>query len=349
MPPQRTSAFNHPLTSPLLDPPPKHQSPHAPPHRSAVPLLLRDRLNAPTRSAARSPAPRFGPPPPHLGFGGKILLEFCNRPIRIKSQSGYPHPPPVMEIPASTMPLPPRTNPGLLALIRGKQERTWRPSIAELKRGFRGWHQRGYLPHFDAPGVTQFVTFHLHDSFPVTCHAEWQAILHEPLPSVKRRQLEAWLDRGHGHCWLSQPNVAALVESILLAGDGRQYRLLAWVIMPNHLHLVVEVWDQPLGRMISGWKGQAARRANALLGRSGQFWQDDYYDTLIRDFSHQQRAIHYTEHNPLKASLTRHTRHWRWSSAWRRDHYERLPGAPASERAIHATTNPLSTTPAHPP
>ena len=68
--------------------------------------------------------------------------------------------------------LPPK-NLGLLELIRAKRERDWKPS---LKKGFRGWHQRGYLPHFDAPGVTQFVTFQLHDSFPVTRHIEWEAV-----------------------------------------------------------------------------------------------------------------------------------------------------------------------------
>lgn len=69
-----------------------------------------------------------------------------------------------------------------------------------IEKGFRGWHQRGYLPHFDAPGVTQFVTFQLHDSFPVTRRAEFEAILKEADDSVKRRKLEAWLDRGHGEC-----------------------------------------------------------------------------------------------------------------------------------------------------
>jgi hypothetical protein len=62
----------------------------------------------------------------------------------------------------------PPKNVGLLELIRAKRQWSWKPSIEELKMGFRGWHQRGYLPHFDAPGVTQFVTFQLHDAFPVT-------------------------------------------------------------------------------------------------------------------------------------------------------------------------------------
>src|SRR5438094_2158035 len=100
-------------------------------------------------------------------------------------------------------------------------------------------HQRGYLPHFDAPGVTQFVTFQLEDSFPVTRRAEWETILREPEDSAKRKRLEAWLDRGHGECWLRRHDVAELVEKILLEADGRDYRMQAWVVMPNHVHLLV--------------------------------------------------------------------------------------------------------------
>jgi REP element-mobilizing transposase RayT len=219
----------------------------------------------------------------------------------------------------------PPKNLGLLELIRGKRERDWKPSVAELKRGFRGWHQRGYLPHFDAPDITQFVTFQLHDSFPVTSRAEFEAILKEPDGSEKRRKLEAWLDRGHGECWLRRQDVAELAEKILLEADGRDYRLLAWVVMSNHIHLVVEIWDVPLAKLINSWKGKSSRLANVLLRRNGKFWQAEYYDTLVRDEAHLKRAIRYAEQNPVKAFLARIAREWPWSSARHRDEYERLP------------------------
>jgi putative DNA methylase len=216
-------------------------------------------------------------------------------------------------------------NVGLLELIRGKRERDWRPSVEELKKGFRGWHQRGYLPHFDAPGVTQFVTFQLLDAFPVTRRAECEAILKEPDESVKRRKLEAWLDRGHGECWLRRPEVAELVEKILLAADGGACRMQSWVVMPNHVHLVVDVWDVPLVRLVNGWKGKSSRQGNKFLGRRGQFWQEDYYDTLIRDEAHVKRAVRYTEQNPVKAFSTQAPSDWLWSSARHGNEYERLP------------------------
>ena len=219
----------------------------------------------------------------------------------------------------------PPKNVGLLELIRAKRERDWKPSIEELKTGFRGWHQRGYLPHFDAPGVTQFVTFQLHDAFPVARRAEWETILREPDDSAKRKKIEAWLDRGHGECWLRHRDVAELVEKILLAADERDYRMQAWVVMPNHVHLVVGVWDVPLAKLIGGWKGKSSRLANVLLRRSGQFWQEDYYDMLLRDEAHLRRAIRYTEQNPTKAFLAKAARDWPWCSARHRDEYERLP------------------------
>lgn len=219
----------------------------------------------------------------------------------------------------------PPKNPGLLKLIRAKTEGNWKPSIEELKKGFRGWHQRGYLPHFDAPGITQFVTFQLHDSFPVSRHAEWKTILGEPDNSAKRRKLEAWLDRGYGKCWLRDVAVAEVVERILLEADGRDYRMAAWSVMPNHVHLVVDIWAVPLGKLIDGWKGKSARLSNVFLGRSGKFWQEDYYDTAIRDDSHLNRAIRYTEQNSVKAFLVKTAREWSRSSAYHRDEFGRLP------------------------
>jgi REP element-mobilizing transposase RayT len=217
------------------------------------------------------------------------------------------------------------SNRGLLELIRAKREWDWKPSIEELKKGFRGWHQRGYLPHFDAPGVTQFVTFQLTDSFPIKRRAEWESILSETDDSAKRKKLEAWLDRGDGECWLRRSNLARLVETVLQRSDGDKYHLQAWVIMPNHVHLIVDVWDAPLVKLINDWKGKTSREANKLLGRRGPFWQEDYYDTLIRDEEHLKRAIRYVEQNPVKAFLAKTSCEWMWGSARYRDEYGRLP------------------------
>lgn len=224
-------------------------------------------------------------------------------------------PAPIRFMPAPpTSPGPPH-NPGLLQLIVAKREWHWHPTPDELRRGFRGWHERGYLPHFDAPHVTQLVTFMLDDSFPVTRRAEWEPVLKEPDLSQRRRQLEAWLDRGHGKCWLRRPAIADTVMAVLRASDGTDCRLRAWVIMPNHVHLVVDVLDTPLAKLLNIWKGKSARAANESLGRSGRFWQPDYFDSLIRNEAHLHQAVRYVEANPVKAGLAKEAGEWPWSSA----------------------------------
>src|SRR5437773_7130034 len=205
------------------------------------------------------------------------------------------------------------TNAFLLELIRTKPDQHWKPSIEDLRKGFRGWHQRGYLPHFDAPYVTQMVTFMLKDSFPVMRRLEWEPILREADNSMKRRKLEEWLDQEHGDCWLRRHAVAEVVENVSLEANGKDFQLAAWVLTPNHVHLVVRVLDVPLTKMIGQWKGKSSRLANLSLARTGKFWQHDYFDTLIRDEAHLAKAVHYTEANPTKAAFVKETRAWRWS------------------------------------
>jgi REP element-mobilizing transposase RayT len=128
-----------------------------------------------------------------------------------------------------------------------------------------------------------------------------------------------------GKCWLRQPRVAALVEEKLRQFDGVHYRLQAWILMPNHVHLVVDVRDVPLSQLVKRWKGGTARAANLVLGRQGAFWQEDYFDVRIRDAAHLVQSIRYVEQNPAKAKEVRDPREWPWSSARHRDDYHRLP------------------------
>jgi REP element-mobilizing transposase RayT len=216
------------------------------------------------------------------------------------------------------------SNPGLRALIQGKRQWSHGPNDSFRALGFRGWHERGYLPHCDLPNIKQIVTFNLADAFPVARRAEWQVFLHLPNQSEVRRQLEAWLDRGAGECWLRKPALAALVEEALLKDHRRQYCLQAWTIMSNHVHVVLDLWTTPLSLLVKQWKGATAAKANRVLGRTGQFWQQDYWDTRVRNEKHLQQAIRYVENNPVRARLVAEAKEWPWSSARPRDEYGRL-------------------------
>ena len=201
------------------------------------------------------------------------------------------------------------------------------PHGARASRPPKAWYSRGYLPHLDQPGIIQSVTFRLSDSVPAEVIAAWKSDLaiagddtQEGSNSVKFRQrVDHYLDQGHGECWLSDDRIAELVESALLHFDGIRYRLLAWVVMPNHVHALIETFDGiPLDSVIHSWKSFTSKQANKILGRSGQFWMQDYFDRYIRDDNHLAAVTDYIEGNPVKASLARSADAWRWGSAFRK-------------------------------
>jgi REP element-mobilizing transposase RayT len=218
----------------------------------------------------------------------------------------------------------PPYNPGVRDLVVGK--RAWSVPMAQedLERGFVGWHENGYLPHRDEPGLTQFVTFRLADAFPAVLRSEWEALLKIEENRKRQIELERYLDQGHGECHLRRPDIAAVVESSLLFRHGVGYELRAWVVMPNHVHLLFVVRDVPMAQLIEAWKGYTAKEANKLLGRKGRFWQEGYWDTYMRGAEHERRARRYIESNPVKAKLIAFAKEWPFGSARFRDGYERL-------------------------
>jgi REP element-mobilizing transposase RayT len=190
----------------------------------------------------------------------------------------------------------------------------------------RGWHSRGYLPHFDSPESIQFVTFRLADSLP---KAVAGGLKHR---EADVHRVECELDTGLGACWLQRPEIAKLVQDALLHFDGERYRLLAWCLMPNHVHVVVEMPEgHSLSDIVRSWKSFTARVANVGLGRTGPFWHPDYFDRYMRGEEHLAQTIRCVEDNPVKAGLVRTPRQWMWSSACRREDGALLPdrGPPA--------------------
>ena len=201
-------------------------------------------------------------------------------------------------------------------IIRDKQAWHSPPlSEAETAKGFLGWHSRGYLPHFDAPGLNQFITFRLDDAMPASRRSEWEALLKLEDDRDRQTKLEAYLDLGYGACHLRNPAIAELVQNALLHFDDERYRLTAWVVMPNHVHALVEMWEIPLAKILRSWKRFTALEANRLLQTAGRFWQVEYFDRYIRDEDHFRKAVHYIEWNPVKAHLVKNPEEWRWSSA----------------------------------
>ena len=131
----------------------------------------------------------------------------------------------------------------------------------------------------------------------------------------RRTKFEAYLDRSFGQCLLGDSRVAELVQKNLLHFDGKSYRLFAWVIVPNHVHALIEMGDVALAQVVKSWKSYTSKEANRLLRREGRFWEPEYFDRCIRDEEHFRKAVRYIESNPVKARVVREPAEWQWSSA----------------------------------
>jgi REP element-mobilizing transposase RayT len=175
-----------------------------------------------------------------------------------------------------------------------------------------GWHKRKNLPHFHSNEVLQFITFKLIDSVPRGFVSNTKVLSKQEI----RHKIEKCLDAGYGSCYLKDPNVAKIIQDSLLYHNGSKYDLISWVIMPNHVHLLVRpANNHSLSDVLHSIKSFTSHKANAYLGRKGQFWQHEYFDRFIRNEKHYNATISYIENNPVKANLCRYPAEWPFGSA----------------------------------
>lgn len=181
-------------------------------------------------------------------------------------------------------------------------------------------HSRGYLPHLNVNLSTQFVTFRLADSMPQVLLNKWRSETDSgAIDDVDfRKRIEYYLDRGYGSCHLNDRRIASKVRESLLHFDGERYRLVAWVIMPNHVHVLIELLDEnELPDVMHSIKSYTAHEANKILKRSGQFWFVESFDRYIRHARHYHATVRYIENNPVKAGLCDEPAEWEFGSAFK--------------------------------
>lgn len=182
------------------------------------------------------------------------------------------------------------------------------------------WHSRGYLPRFDPSNSVQFITIRLGDALPSTLLLKWRCELaHLPAGTRElelRTRAEDHLDVGQGACWLRRPEIAQLVENAFMAFDASRCHLLAWCVMPNHAHVLVETLpDWEVGQLAQAWKSETGNEASKLLGRRGGFWQGEHFDRTVGDGFYLESLVQYVEDNPVKAGLVSTSEAWPFSSA----------------------------------
>jgi len=116
--------------------------------------------------------------------------------------------------------------------------------------------------------------------------------------------VQACLDRGLGECWLKRDECIEAMRKQLFKGDGEEHHLGDFVIMPNHVHLLMTpVPGHELEMILKAIKGKAAIDCNQVVGRSGTFWQSESYDHIVRDFEQLAAYREYIARNPDKAGL----------------------------------------------
>jgi REP element-mobilizing transposase RayT len=190
--------------------------------------------------------------------------------------------------------------------------------------------QGAYLPHWTRDGAVYAVNFRLADSLPSSVLKTWEferediiktaLQMNRPLTASEEKRLdllfsekiEKYLDEGRGACWMRKDEVAAIVKNVLQHFDGERYRLHAWCIMPNHVHAVLQPFAGfELPGILHSWKSFSSKRANRVLGRTGEFWQPEYYDHLIQDEGDFASQVEYVLANPSRAGLEK----WKWVSS----------------------------------
>jgi REP element-mobilizing transposase RayT len=186
---------------------------------------------------------------------------------------------------------------------------------------------RRRLPHIHPSDAHVFLTWRLFGSLPAT-------VTFAPTPTAGHAFVAQ--DRALERCssgprWLKQTRIADLVANSIDVGERERkfYELSAWVIMPNHVHLLIRP-HVPVAVIMRWLKGSTAHGANRILGRTGQpFWQDESYDHYARTSAERNRIIGYIEANPVAAGLVDSPELWPWSSV----SWQAKPPAPQSPQS----------------
>jgi putative transposase len=197
------------------------------------------------------------------------------------------------------------------------------------KLSFREFYRRR-LPHIQIAGSTYFITFRLMDSLPLEAlerlKEEKQKINRLPqnqkasAHQVWFEKYDEYLDQAiHGNSFLKNEQIADMTAESILFRDGKNYDLISYCIMLNHVHLVctplekIEGIYYGLAEILHSLKRHTAREANKILQQSGAFWQDESYDHFVRDDAELERIIKYVLYNPVKANLVKEQTDWKWS------------------------------------
>ena len=185
------------------------------------------------------------------------------------------------------------------------------------------FHRRN-LPHLHPSEGTFFITFRLAGSLPAEIIARLRNEVEEQekeKTKIKNKkgffvQYDALLDNAkNGVHHLSNPEIASLCKNQLHYYDGKDYDLIAYSIMSNHIHVIFSLREssRSISQIMQSIKRYTARESNKILNREGKFWQDESFDRFVRDEAELRKIADYVINNPVKAGLVLNWEEWKWT------------------------------------
>jgi len=191
------------------------------------------------------------------------------------------------------------------------------------------------LPHYQPTDASFFITFRLAGSLPnevINKLKHEYEIERSYLETIKDmevknnklrdynkiyfKKFDEFLDKyNDSPKWLNKEDVAQMVSDAIHYRDGKDYELIAYCIMPNHVHIVINVErsDASLYKILQSLKAYTARECNKILNRTGSFWQHESYDHVICNEKELNNIIWYVLNNPVKAGLVSEWQKWKWN------------------------------------
>ena len=200
---------------------------------------------------------------------------------------------------------------------------------------------RRTLPHWEQAGCTYFVTFRLADAVAAPLWKQWRSEREashdrhpQPWDATTQKnynarfpaRIEVWMDAGHGSCALTDPALRELVGHAMHHFDGDHYKLETYVLMPNHVHVIVTPCQgYGLKDILTGWKRTSGHAILKHLPAPKPFWMDEDFDHAVRSEKQFLHFQNYIAENPAKARL----RHGTWTH-WTRapEDVRKCPGCP---------------------
>ena len=170
------------------------------------------------------------------------------------------------------------------------------------------WSKPRHLPHFNPGKESQMITYRMRDALPLDVARQRLAACDAEADREYRQRIEGCLDNGLGCCALKIHEYAQCILDNWRHFDGSRYHLCAWVIMLNHVHVLITLTGSTaLAKIIQSWKSYTGHKLPVP-------WQREYWDRYIRNEEHYHHSIAYIHDNPVKAGLCATASEWKWSS-----------------------------------